>query len=90
MTAMSQIVVTPQPVPLGKSGILVSPIAWGMWRFAGATLGHAHALVETALDAGITLFDTAGHVLGDRMQTAIIPFAAIGIPDPGTAKEERK
>ncbi len=59
MTAMSQIVVTPQPVPLGKSGISVAPIAWGMWRFAGATLRHAQALVETALAAGITLFDTA-------------------------------
>lgn len=59
MTAMSQLIVTPEPVPLGKGGILVSAIAWGMWRFAGATPRNAQALVETALDAGITLFDTA-------------------------------
>jgi predicted oxidoreductase len=45
--------------PLGKSGILVSPIAWGMWRFAGQPVAKAQALIETALDAGITLFDTA-------------------------------
>lgn len=46
-------------VPLGKSGILVAPIAWGMWRFAGADLKTARARVEAALEAGITLFDTA-------------------------------
>lgn len=44
---------------LGKSGILVSPIAWGMWRFAGQPVAKAQHLIETALDAGITLFDTA-------------------------------
>jgi predicted oxidoreductase len=45
--------------PLGKSGILVSPIAWGMWRFAGRPVAEAQALIEAALGAGITLFDTA-------------------------------
>lgn len=38
---------------------MVSPIAWGMWRFAGATRAEGQALVEAALDAGVTLFDTA-------------------------------
>ena len=38
---------------------MVSPIAWGMWRFAGSDVAHARRLVEAALDAGVTLFDTA-------------------------------
>lgn len=45
--------------PLGKSGIPVSPIAWGMWRFAGEDVTAARERVEAALDAGITLLDTA-------------------------------
>jgi len=44
---------------LGRSGIVVSSMAWGMWRFAGRTVAEARALVEAALDAGITLLDTA-------------------------------
>ncbi|WP_328799556.1 aldo/keto reductase [Sandaracinobacteroides hominis] len=50
---------SPQPVPLGKSGLTVSPIAWGMWRFAGDDVRAAQARVEAALEAGIDLFDTA-------------------------------
>lgn len=38
---------------------MVSPIAWGMWRFAGRSAAEGHALIEAAFDAGITLFDTA-------------------------------
>ncbi len=45
--------------PLGKSGISVSPIAWGMWRLAGDDVADARRKVEAALDAGITLLDTA-------------------------------
>ena len=39
----------------------VSPIAWGMWRLAegGRSAGDASRLVHAALDAGITLLDTA-------------------------------
>jgi predicted oxidoreductase len=59
MTAMSHIHDTTQAVPLGKSGITVSPIAWGMWRFGGSTVDEARGLIEAALAAGITLFDTA-------------------------------
>ena len=50
---------SPAPRPLGKSGLSVSPIAWGMWRFHGDDVAAAQGLVEAALDAGITLFDTA-------------------------------
>ncbi len=45
--------------PLGKSGITVSGLAWGMWRFQGDDVAAAQALVEAAFEAGITLFDTA-------------------------------
>lgn len=44
---------------LGQSGITVSPIAWGMWRFAGASVRDARERIEAALETGITLFDTA-------------------------------
>ena len=56
---MSELAFSPESRPLGKSGILVSPIAWGMWRFAGDDVAAARRRVEAALDAGITLFDTA-------------------------------
>ena len=34
-------------------------MAWGMWRFAGEDVAAAAARVQAALDAGVTLFDTA-------------------------------
>lgn len=45
--------------PLGTSGIDVSPLAWGMWRLRGDDPAAVRRLVDVALDAGITLFDTA-------------------------------
>jgi predicted oxidoreductase len=59
MTAMSEIILSSNSRPLGKSGLSVSPIAWGMWRFKGDDVNAARTLVEAALEAGITLFDTA-------------------------------
>ncbi|MGL6043192.1 MAG: aldo/keto reductase, partial [Sandaracinobacteroides sp.] len=56
---MSALRLSADPVPLGATGIEVSSLAWGMWRFKGADVGHATGLVRAALDAGITLFDTA-------------------------------
>ncbi len=47
------------PVPLGATGLQASTLAWGMWRFKGDDAGAAGRLVHAALDAGITLFDTA-------------------------------
>jgi predicted oxidoreductase len=44
---------------IGQTDINVSPIAWGMWRFCGQDMNAARSRVEAALDAGITLFDTA-------------------------------
>lgn len=59
MTAMSELPAPLASQPLGKSGITVSPIAWGMWRFAGDDVRAARAKVEAAFEAGVTLFDTA-------------------------------
>ena len=56
---MTEIILSPEPRLLGKSGMLVSPLAWGMWRFAGDDVAAARIRVEAAFDAGITLFDTA-------------------------------
>jgi predicted oxidoreductase len=56
---MTYLPFSPDKRPLGKSGIEVSPIAWGMWRFAGQDVAAARRKVEAALAAGITLFDTA-------------------------------
>jgi predicted oxidoreductase len=44
---------------LGTSGIEISSLAWGMWRFAGLEMSAARASVDAAFEAGITLFDTA-------------------------------
>ena len=49
----------PHTRPLGKSGIEISSLAWGMWRFAGLELSAARAAIDAAFAAGITLFDTA-------------------------------
>lgn len=58
---MSLLSAPPASRPLGSSGISVSPLAWGMWRLAegGRSAGDAARLVHAALDAGITLLDTA-------------------------------
>ncbi len=56
---MSNLPPVPRTRLLGKSGIVVSSMAWGMWRFAGRSVADARALVESALDSGITLLDTA-------------------------------
>ncbi len=46
-------------IPLGRSGLEVAPLGWGMWRFAGADVATARRRVEAALDIGCTLLDTA-------------------------------
>jgi predicted oxidoreductase len=55
MTALPPI---PRTRQLGSSGITVSSLAWGMWRFAGS-VDEATRLVHAVLDSGITFLDTA-------------------------------
>lgn len=46
--------------PLGRSGLLVSVVGLGCNNFGGRTPEDAsRAVIDTAIDAGITLFDTA-------------------------------
>ncbi|WP_343614187.1 aldo/keto reductase [Novosphingobium sp.] len=58
---MSLLPPPPASRPLGDSGLAISPIAWGMWRLTegGTTAEQAARRVHAALDAGITLLDTA-------------------------------
>lgn len=56
---MSQLSVVPRTRSLGRSGIAVSSMAWGMWRFRGDDISAARSLIDAALETGITLFDTA-------------------------------
>ncbi len=56
---MDEITLSPERRQLGKSQLKVSPIAWGMWRFAGDDVKAAQGKVEAALAAGINFFDTA-------------------------------
>jgi len=44
---------------LTSTGLTLSPLAWGMWRLCGTDIAAADRLVRAALDAGITLLDTA-------------------------------
>ncbi len=58
-TTVSYIIPPQSTVALGDTGLTVSTLAWGMWRYAGDDVAAARARVEAALDAGITLLDTA-------------------------------
>ena len=58
-TTVSYLKSPDRTVALGDTGLTVSSIAWGMWRFAGEDVTAARTRVEAALDAGVTLFDTA-------------------------------
>jgi aryl-alcohol dehydrogenase-like predicted oxidoreductase len=44
---------------LGNTGISVGAIAFGCWRFGGVDVATARKRVETALECGMTLIDTA-------------------------------
>ncbi len=50
--------VNASPRTLGSLGE-VGPLSFGMWRFTDANLQNRRALVEAALDHGLTLLDTA-------------------------------
>lgn len=44
---------------LGSSDLTVGPVAYGCWRFTDSTVAQADAKIRTAIDAGLTLIDTA-------------------------------
>lgn len=55
---MTMLPVPPAHIPLGASALQCSPIGWGMWRLKGG-VQDVLTLAEAALQAGVTLFDTA-------------------------------
>jgi aryl-alcohol dehydrogenase-like predicted oxidoreductase len=58
---------------LGRSGLLVSEIAYGNWLTHGSQVEEDAALacVATALDAGITTFDTADVYAGTKAEEVL-------------------
>jgi predicted oxidoreductase len=46
--------------PLANSGLMVSPLGWGMWRFGvNEPVAQSRAKIDAALEIGVNLFDTA-------------------------------
>ena len=75
---------------LYAGGPSVSSIAWGMWRFCGADVNAAQARVQAALDAGVTLFDTAdiyGPDNGEPFGAAEALLGAVLKQAPALAKQ---
>lgn len=90
MTAMSELPAPPPTRPLHPGGPEVSSVAWGMWRFAGDDLAAAEARVRAALDAGVTLFDTAdvyGPDNGEKFGAAERLLGQVLARAPGLAKK---
>ncbi|GAA0244504.1 aldo/keto reductase family protein [Cryptosporangium japonicum] len=58
---------------LGRSGLYISEIAYGNWITHGSQVEQdaAIACVRTALDAGVTTFDTADVYAGTRAETVL-------------------
>lgn len=71
---------------LFPGGPRVSSIAWGMWRFAGNDVAAAEARIQAALDAGVTLFDTAdiyGPDNGEPFGAAEVLLGRVLASNPG-------
>lgn len=82
---MTHLPITPDLRPLGKSGLSVFPLAYGMWRFAGTSTAEAREKIETAFDCGMTLFDTAdiyGIDGGGKIGDAELLFGEVLKSDP--------
>src|SRR3954447_5395368 len=58
---------------LGRSGLIISEIAYGNWVTHGSQVKEeaAHACVHAALDVGITTFDTADVYAGTRAEEVL-------------------
>ncbi|HEU5331472.1 MAG TPA: aldo/keto reductase family protein [Actinocrinis sp.] len=58
---------------LGRSGLVISEIAYGNWITHGSQVEAeaAHACVRAALDAGITTFDTADVYAGTKAESVL-------------------
>jgi aryl-alcohol dehydrogenase-like predicted oxidoreductase len=86
-----------KPRPLGRSGLLVSPVGLGAGRIGGPNVSDADVdrLLGAALDAGVTLVDTArsygsseerlGRALAGRRDRVVLStkvgYGVPGLPD---------
>lgn len=83
---MTDLSTPPKTRPLHPGGPDISSVGWGMWRFAGSDLAAAQGRVEAALDAGVTLFDTAdiyGPDNGEAFGAAEALFGKVLNASPG-------
>ena len=60
----------------GRAGI--GPIAYGCWRFAGTDVAAAREKIETALECGMNLIDTADIYGFDGSAPALDPASGFG------------
>lgn len=56
---MSDSLITAEPRVIGTSEFSVGPLGYGCWRFTTSSVDEARTLIETALDVGMNLIDTA-------------------------------
>lgn len=56
---MDRLIINAAPRPLIDGAVPVSALGWGMWRYHDDDVAAATARSMAALEAGITLFDTA-------------------------------
>ena len=56
---MAPSLVNSSPRIFGKTQLQVGPLAYGLWRFTTPDVIAAQGLIETALDSGMNLIDTA-------------------------------
>ena len=72
---------------LGRSGLKVSEISYGNWITHGSQVEEetARACVRTALDLGITTFDTADVYAGTRADNANNPNCGCSFVSSRTA-----
>lgn len=62
----------PGPRRLGKTDLVVGPLAYGLWRFAGSSVAVARAKIEAALEVGMTLLDNADIYGGEGASEALL------------------
>src|SRR5208282_375363 len=72
-----------QQVRLGRSGLVVSRLAFGTWQLGGdwgpTDTGAALDAIRRAADAGVTFFDTA-HAYGFGQAEQLLSAALRGVP----------
>ena len=83
---MTEFSIDPHLRPLSGSALMVSAMAYGMWRFAGQDIKAARAKIDAALEIGINLFDTAdiyGPDNGEPFGAAEALLGRVFTADPG-------